>query len=91
MRVPLFTSHKTDAPSVSLTMLVASFTVLMLWLLLFVVGVPFVPAFDGGTFAAVFSPIALLYFGNKWRGGAQGNAKPARESEPPEQHEEPEK
>lgn len=68
-------------------MLAVAFTVLMLWLVLFVVGVPFVPAFDGATFAAVFSPIAALYFSGKWRQGVQEGGKAAPETATPEEPE----
>lgn len=64
----LYLKNKEGDHSVSLTMVVISFTVVTLWLCLWVTLTAFdltVPAFDATSAMAYLTPILMLYFGRK--------------------------
>lgn len=67
MKLPfLITNPKSGEKSVSLTMMVSAYTVLMFWLIFGgVFNISFVREFDAMVFIEVFTPTAALYFGNK--------------------------
>lgn len=67
MKLPfLITSPKSGEKSVSLTMMVVAYSVLMLWLIFGgVFNISFIREFDAMVFVEVFTPTAALYFGNK--------------------------
>lgn len=77
MKMPLL-SDSSGKPSLSFSMLIVAFSILMLWLALSVFeeigGIP-VRDFDGTTAMEVLSPLAALYFGRRWTGAklAQDN------------------
>lgn len=64
--------------SVSYTMLVATFTVLTLWLTLSIfqkIHHLEIREFDAGSASVWFAPIASLYFGRKWQSNASATPK----------------
>lgn len=65
----IFLKNSDGKPSVSLTMVVVSFTVVTLWLIAWVIGVSVghpVPAFDALAAMGYLTPILSLYFGRRW-------------------------
>lgn len=65
----MFIKNDEGKPSVSLTMVVISFTVVTLWLIAWVIGVALgfpIPAFDALAGMGYLMPILSLYFGRRW-------------------------
>lgn len=92
----IFIKNDEGKPSVSLTMVVVSFTVVTLWLVAWVVGVASghpVPPFDAMAAMGYLTPILSLYFGRRWTSKTDavnkttetelGDAVPRTPSNPP--------
>ena len=71
MKFPLF-KDSTGKPSFSFSMAASTFVLLSLWLLLWLILVPFgiaIPPFDVAIASGWFTPIAALYFGRRMQKG----------------------
>lgn len=77
MKLPfLITNPKSGEKSVSLTILVTSYSALLLWFVFGgILNVEFIRPFDAGIFMEIFTPCAALYFGNKWNPRARALAE----------------
>jgi len=53
-------------PSLSFTMVYASFFVALVWFALSIVNTPHIKSFDVSTASGFLSPLLALYFGRKW-------------------------
>lgn len=74
----LYLKNKNGEHSVSLTMAVISFTVVTLWLTLWVILTAFdltIPPFDATSAMAYLSPILMLYFARKNTDAKNGGNK----------------
>lgn len=65
----IFMKNSDGKPSVSLTMVVISFTVVTLWLLVWILGTALgwpIPEFDVASAMGYLTPQLGLYFGRRW-------------------------
>lgn len=58
--------HSGQRTSTSFTMLFIAFNITILWLVLYIFGVPFVPDFSAAEASILLSPLYTLYFMRRW-------------------------